>query len=110
MPRVSRRFDHCPFDAATQTLKVLGGRWKLLIVKLLLDVEELRYSQLRQRLPGVSEKMLSQVLHELNEDGLLQREERKVKEPKIVYYQLTPLGKSAAPLVKEMIQFGCNFQ
>ena len=106
MPRIDRQNDPCPYNAVTQVIKVLGGRWKLLVVQLLLQEGPLRYAELYKRLPNITEKMLSQVLGDLRKDDLLLREERKTKAPKIVVYQLTPLGLAAAPLLEQMAAYG----
>lgn len=96
----------CGYMAATTTLKIIGSKWKVLILWKLFLEEDQRYSQLKSALGDISEKMLSQVLKEMVEDQLILRQEMVKKAPKIVYYSLTTLGKKLEPVLKEMIRFG----
>lgn len=109
MPRIGRKVDTCPYNAATQTLKILGGRWKVVVIQLLLTHKTLRYSEIRDRIPDITEKMLSTVLADLTADGLIDRDERKSKEPKVVFYALTDLGQKTDILIAEMVHFGSHF-
>lgn len=107
MPRIPRHADPCPYTAATAALKALGGRWKVLVVRRLLEAGPQRYGELRRALPeGLTEKMLSQVLRELAADGLLAREERVARAPKVVVYRLTGVGRAAREVVEALASFG----
>jgi DNA-binding HxlR family transcriptional regulator len=70
----------------------VGDKWSMLIV-LTLSAGELRFSELRRRIPDISQKMLTQTLRELQRDGLV---DRKVfpTVPPAVEYRLTELGES----------------
>lgn len=96
----------CAYMAATTTLKIIGSKWKILILWKLMTEGDQRYSQLYHDLPTISEKMLSQVLKEMQLDDLIQRQEMVEKPPKVVYYALTDLGKQLAPVLEEMVKFG----
>lgn len=62
------------------------------------DPDEIRFAELRRRMPGISHKMLSQTLHNLTADGLAERRVEPTVPPQ-VHYRLTPLGLSLdAPL------------
>ena len=87
----------CP---AETTLAVIGGRWKPVIVYHLLR-GTMRYSELRGVIPKVTHKMLTEQLRELEEDGILTRRIYPEVPPR-VQYQLTALGKTLGPLLREM--------
>ena len=87
----------CP---AERTLDVIGGRWKVPILWHLLK-GTLRFSELRRALPGVTQKMLTQQLRELEHDGVVARKVYPEVPPK-VEYSLTPRGLSLRPVVEAM--------
>lgn len=91
----------CPVEI---TLKVIGGRWKVLILKELFDQVK-RFNELHRSLKGVTQKMLTQQLREMEADGIVYRKVYLQVPPK-VEYSLTPLGKSLKPVVDEMHQWG----
>ncbi|WP_205474393.1 helix-turn-helix domain-containing protein [Nocardioides sp. SYSU D00038] len=86
------------FTAGCPTRTVLDhvmSRWAPLLLAALSDGDALRWSELRRRAEGVSEKMLAQTLRQLEDDGLVLREARPVVPPH-VEYSLTPLGRELA--------------
>ncbi|NUR03440.1 MAG: helix-turn-helix transcriptional regulator [Streptomyces sp.] len=76
------------------TLEHVTGRWGGLTLCALFE-GSLRFNELRRRVDGVSEKMLSQTLHALERDGLVHREAQPTNPPR-VDYELTPLGHQVA--------------
>ena len=85
------------FDANCPTRTVLDNvtsRWAVLVLWALLDGTQ-RFSDLRRRIGGVSEKMLAQTLQRLERDGFVHRLAHPVIPPH-VDYSLTPLGETAA--------------
>lgn len=78
---------NCP---SREILRHITSRWGLLILLALSD-ETLRFSELRRKVGGVSEKMLAQTLQSLEEDGFIDRRSFPVVPPH-VEYSLTPLG------------------
>ncbi|WP_406442100.1 helix-turn-helix transcriptional regulator [Streptomyces sp. NBC_01613] len=76
------------------TLEHVTGRWGTLTLGALRE-GSLRFNELRRRVDGVSEKMLSQTLHALERDGLVHREAQPTNPPR-VDYELTPLGHEVA--------------
>ncbi|MFN3766628.1 MAG: winged helix-turn-helix transcriptional regulator [Aliihoeflea sp.] len=84
----------CP---SREVLKHVTSRWGVLVLIALRD-ETLRFSQLRRRVGGVSERMLAQTLQWLEGDGLVKRVAHEVVPPH-VDYSLTPLGQEAAERV-----------
>jgi DNA-binding HxlR family transcriptional regulator len=89
----------CP---SRTTLEHVTGRWGALTLGALHE-GSLRFNQLRRRVDGVSEKMLSQTLHALERDGLVHREAQPTNPPR-VDYELTPLGREVAERLLALIQ------
>jgi DNA-binding HxlR family transcriptional regulator len=86
------------FDPACPTRKLLdriGTKWTSMAVKVLAESApgEVRFAELRRRMPGVSQKMLSVTLHSLVRDGLVARRVEPTVPPR-VHYRLTGLGRS----------------
>ncbi|MET8686085.1 helix-turn-helix domain-containing protein [Streptomyces sp. NPDC004732] len=85
------------------TLEHVTGRWGALTLGALHD-GTLRFNELRRRVDGVSEKMLSQTLHALERDGLVHRDAQPTNPPR-VDYALTPLGREVAERLLALIHF-----
>jgi DNA-binding HxlR family transcriptional regulator len=82
------------------TLEVIGGRWKVLIIRELMGSVK-RFGELQRALPGITQKMLTQQLREMEDDGIIHREVYPQIPPK-VEYSLTPLGESLQPILNAM--------
>ena len=91
----------CP---VSRTLKVIGGKWKPLIIYHLNGGDQ-RNGQLRRAIPEITQKMLTQQLRELEQDGLVEREVFPVVPPR-VDYRLTNLGTSVLPVLDAMAAWG----
>jgi DNA-binding HxlR family transcriptional regulator len=91
----------CPAEA---TLDVIGGRWKVLILWHLLAGTK-RFSELRRAMAGVTQKMLTQQLRELERDGVVHREVYAEVPPR-VEYSLTDRGATLGPVVDAMCKWG----
>ncbi|MFH8488898.1 winged helix-turn-helix transcriptional regulator [Streptomyces longisporoflavus] len=85
------------------TLEHVTGRWGALTLGALHD-GTFRFNELRRRVDGVSEKMLSQTLHALERDGLVHREAQPTNPPR-VDYELTPLGREITDRLMDLIRF-----
>jgi DNA-binding HxlR family transcriptional regulator len=95
------------FNSRCPTRKVLGhvtGRWGSLVIAALRAAGVLRFSELRARIDGISEKMLAQTLRELERDGLLLRTSRPVVPP-YVDYRLTEIGAGLAEHVDGLVRW-----
>jgi DNA-binding HxlR family transcriptional regulator len=90
----------CP---SRHALEHVTGRWGTLIMMALLEGPA-RFNELRRRVDGVSEKMLSQGLQALERDGFVAREVQSTMPPR-VEYQLTPLGAETAGWLRELVRF-----
>ncbi len=91
----------CPVEA---TLKVLGGKWKILIL-FHLDDEPKRFSELKRLMPAITVKMLTQQLKELTVDGIINRKVYPQVPPK-VEYSMTTHGKTLNPVIASMCRWG----
>lgn len=87
------------------TLSVIGSRWKPLILWRLLLKGSLRYSQLKNSMPNVSERILILQLRELEQDKLISRKVYPEVPPK-VEYSLTALGLSLEPILRSLSEWG----
>jgi DNA-binding HxlR family transcriptional regulator len=81
-----------------QTLVRVADKWTLVVIEALGSGGELRFSRLRERVGGVSQKMLTKTLRQLERDGLVTRRVHAVVPPR-VDYQLTALGESLGEAV-----------
>jgi len=90
----------CP---SREVLKHMTSRWGVLVLVILLGGMH-RFSDLRRKIGGVSEKMLAQTLQGLEADGLLERKSLPVVPPH-VEYRLTPLGIEAARHLEVMVDW-----
>lgn len=105
MIKLNNKIYTCPIDL---TLSFIGGKWKLLILSHLYQYENRGYIQIRDNLPGVSEKMLSQQLKELERDGFVQKTILS-KKPLRVDYTLTEQGKSLSDLYNFTSNWGIAY-
>jgi DNA-binding HxlR family transcriptional regulator len=86
------------------TLKVLGGKWKILILWHLKDKAR-RFSELKRLIPEITEKMLIQQLRELEKDEIVNRKVYSDVPPK-VEYSFTDYGRSLEPALKALCEWG----
>jgi DNA-binding HxlR family transcriptional regulator len=107
----SKRFDNmvkqiekyggCPVSA---TLKVIGGKWKPLILYFI-SVDVNRFGQLQRMIPGCSKRMMTTQLRELEKDGIINRKVFAQVPPKVIY-SLTERGESLRPIFRELSKWG----
>ena len=91
----------CPVATAVE---LIGGKWKLLIIRNL-RVRSWRFNELQRDLKGISQKVLTDSLRQLIDDGLVYRYDFKQMPPK-VEYGLTELGKKILPVMDSLANFG----
>lgn len=94
--------DKKPFE---YTLSIITGKWKMKIIYLLICCEIARYGEIKRSITGITHKMLSAQLKELEQDGIINRQEYPQIPPK-VEYSLTPKGKSLKQLIADICQWG----
>jgi DNA-binding HxlR family transcriptional regulator len=95
---------HCPVEAA---LVVIGGKWKALIIWQL-KTETLRFTEIMDRLPMVTPRMLTKQLRELEEDAVIVRKVYAQVPPR-VEYSLTDLGLSVVPVLENLCSWGTQY-
>src|SRR6266581_5978957 len=88
-------------------LKVLEGRWKLIILFHLFGGTVLRFSDLERAIPAISQKMLAQQLRQLEADGIVQRTVHNQVPPK-VEYRLTHWGQELCPALDALLKWAEN--
>jgi len=91
----------CPVQG---TINVLSGKWKVLVVWHL-GFGRRRFAELRDLLPGVSEKVLTDQLRQLEADGVVQRK-TKASVPPQVTYSLSAAGDELIPMMTELCHWG----
>lgn len=96
-----QKYGGCPISA---TLKVIGGKWKPLILYFI-SVDINRFGLLLQMINGCSKKMLTSQLRELEYDGLINRKVFPQVPPKVIY-SLTEKGESLRPIFHELSKWG----
>lgn len=93
------------YCAIAKTLDLIGDRWTLLVVRELLLTGACRYTDLRNSLPGIATNLLAERLRDLEDAGIVSREEAP---PPIAttLFRLTPRGEELAPVLRELLRWG----
>ncbi|GBE02626.1 HTH-type transcriptional activator HxlR [bacterium BMS3Bbin06] len=94
----------CPVEI---TLSLLGDKWKVLILWELFERIK-RFGELNRAISGISQKMLTQQLRQMEKDGLIKRKVYAEVPPR-VEYSLTDIGKSLKPILDAMHKWGSNY-
>jgi len=94
----------CPVTAATA---IIGGKWKPSILYVLTE-DVHRFGQIKKRLPHITQKMLTQMLRELETDEVINRKVYAEVPPK-VEYSLTELGETLRPVLDLLHQWGEDY-
>lgn len=102
---VDRNLPACPVQTC---LNFISDKWKILIIRDLLTGTK-RFSELKKSLAPVTQKMLTQQLRQMENDGIIHREVYPVVPPK-VEYSLTELGRSLEPVIEVMKKWGQEFK
>ena len=106
----SKPVKHTPISAADgveQALKILEGRWKLVILFHLFGGNVLRFSDLERAIPAVSQKMLIQQLRQMEKDGIVRRVVHHQVPPK-VEYGLTDWGQALCPALDALLKWAAK--
>lgn len=95
----------CP---VATTVSLIGSKWKLLIIRNLL-VRPWRFNELKRDLEGISQKVLTDSLRSMEEDGLITRTVFPEVPPR-VEYALSDLGKTLRPILDSMVEWGTAYK
>lgn len=90
------------------TLQLISGKWKSVLMYHLIFDGEYRYNELEKKIPGITRRMLSLQLKDLETDGLIYREVIQEK-PLQVIYGVTPYGSSLKKIIEDLYQWGEEF-
>lgn len=100
--------EEMPACPVATTVQLIGSKWKLLILRNLL-AHPWRFNELRKSLEGISQKVLTDSLRSMEEDGLVTRTVYPEVPPR-VEYSLSPLGESMRPIIQAMEQWGAQYK
>ena len=95
----------CP---VATTVQLIGSKWKLLILRNLLE-RPWRFNELKKNLDGISQKMLTDSLRSMEEDGIITRTVYP-EVPPHVEYALSEIGESMRPILTAMQEWGTNYK
>ena len=100
--------EEMPACPVATTVQLIGSKWKLLIMRNLLQ-RSWRFNELRKDLEGISQKVLTDSLRSMEEDGIITRTVYP-EVPPHVEYALSDLGESMRPIIKAMEEWGTNYK
>lgn len=103
-----RTKDEMPACPVATTVQLIGSKWKLLIMRNLLKWPW-RFNELRRDLDGISQKVLTDSLRSMEEDGIITRTVYPEVPPR-VEYALSELGESMRPIIQAMEQWGTEYK
>lgn len=98
--------DSCP---VTATMKVLGGKWKPILINAIYFTAPARFGELKRSVKGITQSMLTQQLRELEDDGIIDRKIYAEIPPK-VEYTLTEFGLTLSPVIQTMAKWGEEYR
>ena len=96
--------DELPVDPVATAVSLIGGKWKLLIIRNLKE-RPWRFNELQRDIEGISQKVLTDSLRQMIDNGLVYRHDYQEMPPK-VEYGLTELGKEMLPIIDALADFG----
>lgn len=96
----------CP---VTATMKVLGGKWKPILINAIYLTAPARFGELKRSIKGITQSMLTQQLRELEEDGIVNRKIYAEIPPK-VEYTLTEFGLTLSPVILTLAEWGEKYK
>ncbi len=99
--KTKEELPECP---VATTVALIGSKWKILIIRNLL-VRLWRFNELKKDLEGISQKVLTDSLRSMEEDGLITRTVYPEVPPR-VEYALSDLGRSLKPILDAMVEWG----
>lgn len=101
--------DELPDCPVVTTVRLIGNKWKLLIIRNLVYDGTQRFTDFIRTIPGISKKVLTDNLRALEADGLVRRKAFAEMPPR-VEYSLSPLGKTLLPIIDALKAWGTDYQ
>lgn len=95
----------CP---VTATMKVLGGKWKPILINAIYFTSPARFGELKRSVVGITQSMLTSQLRELEDDGIITRKIYAEIPPR-VEYTLTEFGLTLSPIIESMAEWGTQY-
>ena len=103
--KTKNELPECP---VATTIQLIGNKWKLLIMRNLF-VRPLRFNELYRSLEGISQKVLTDNLRQMEADGIIIRKDYNEVPPRVEYY-LSDLGQSMKPIINSLETWGINYK
>ena len=103
--KTKEEFPACP---VATSVALIGGKWKLLLLRNLRE-RPWRFNELMRDLDGISQKVLTDSLRQMADDGLVYRHDYRQMPPR-VEYSLTPLGRELLPVIDALADFGAYYK
>lgn len=100
--------EEMPACPVATTVQLIGSKWKLLIIRNLMQ-RPWRFNELRRDLEGISQKVLTDSLRSMEEDGIITRTVYPEVPPR-VEYALSELGESMRPIIEDMAAWGESYK
>ena len=100
--------ENLPECPVATTVELIGSKWKLLILKYLLN-KTMRYNELKREIDGISQKVLTSTLKSMVEDGIVIRTSYPEVPPR-VEYSLSEIGESMRPVIDVMADWGNTYK
>ena len=103
-PPIMKTKDELPDCPVATSVSLIGGKWKLLILRNL-RTRSWRFNELQRDLEGILQKVLTDSLRQMADDGIIIRHDYMSIPPK-VEYELTDIGKKMLPIIDALADFG----
>lgn len=103
-----KRKEELPECPVATTVSLIGSKWKLLIIRNLLN-RPWRFNELHRSLEGISQKVLTDSLRSMEADGIITRTVYAEVPPR-VEYALSELGESLRPIINDMAKWGNDYK
>lgn len=100
--------DELPDCPVATTIMLIGNKWKIFIVQRLLE-RPWRFNELQKNIPGISQRVLTDNLRSMEEDGIITRTVYP-EVPVRVEYSLSELGNTMRPIINSMLEWGTMYQ
>ncbi len=101
--------DELPECPVATTVRLIGNKWKLLILRDLIYNNSMRFTEILKSVPAISKKVLTDNLRALENDGIIDREVFPETPPRVTY-SLSELGETLKPIFDAMYDWGADYK